>query len=115
MLHGTTIYMNAQSSIGGAVDLLTGQIKMRVDALTGKELPWHYHRRYGCNSVIASEYLLTFRSGAAGFYDLTGEHWAGTPSFLIYSPAGRLMVQQIGAVPVSLIEKFIQQQGRPTP
>lgn len=52
---------------------------------------------------------------ATMFYDLTGEHWAGTPSFLIYSPAGRLMVQQIGAVPVPLIEEFIQQQGRPNP
>ncbi|MDH5444051.1 MAG: TlpA family protein disulfide reductase [Gammaproteobacteria bacterium] len=47
---------------------------------------------------------------AVFFYDSTGEHWAGTPTFLIYSPKGELKVQQIGAVPVPLIEEFIQQQ-----
>jgi len=51
---------------------------------------------------------------AVMFYDLTGEQWAGTPSFLIYSPAGKLMVQQIGAVPVPLIEEFIRKQAQPT-
>lgn len=44
------------------------------------------------------------------FYDATGENWVGTPTFLIYSPAGKLTVQQIGAVPVSVIEEFLQQQ-----
>ena len=32
--------------------------------------PWKLTRAYGCNSIIASENMLTFRSGAAGFYDL---------------------------------------------
>lgn len=51
---------------------------------------------------------------ATMFYDLTGENWAGTPTFLIYSPAGKLTVQQIGAVPVSMIEEFIQKQAPAT-
>ena len=45
------------------------------------------------------------------FYDSTGEQWAGTPTFLIYSPTGKLTVQQIGAVPVTLLEEFLQQQA----
>ena len=45
------------------------------------------------------------------FYDATGENWVGTPTFLIYSPTGKLTVQQIGAVPVSMIEDFLQQQA----
>lgn len=45
------------------------------------------------------------------FYDATGENWVGTPTFLIYSPTGKLTVQQIGAVPVAIIEEFLQQQA----
>lgn len=41
------------------------------------------------------------------FYELTGVRWRGTPTFLIYSPQGKLMVQQIGAVPTDLIENFM--------
>ena len=70
MLHGDTIYFNAVSSAGEAVSLLTGDKKTFKHPLTGQEAPWAYHRRYGCNSVVASQNLLTFRSGAAGFYDL---------------------------------------------
>jgi outer membrane protein assembly factor BamB len=70
MLHGKTIYTSAVSTSGGAVDLLTGDPMLRPHPLTRQPIPWSYHRRYGCNAVIASEYLLTFRSGAAGYYDL---------------------------------------------
>ncbi len=48
---------------------------------------------------------------AVFFYDSTGENWAGTPTFLIYSPEGKLTVQQIGAVPVPILEEFLQQQA----
>lgn len=46
------------------------------------------------------------------FEDLTGANWRGTPTFLIYNPRGELSAQQIGAVPVSLIEQFIQKETR---
>ena len=42
------------------------------------------------------------------FTGLTGVAWRGTPTFLIYSPKGELLVQQIGAVPTDLIENFIK-------
>ena len=48
------------------------------------------------------------------FTQLTGVLWAGTPTFLIYSPKGELVVQQIGAVPTELIENFISSQAAAT-
>lgn len=41
------------------------------------------------------------------YKELTGEFFAGTPSFLIYSPQGELKAAQAGAVPTKLIEDFI--------
>lgn len=45
------------------------------------------------------------------FTSLTGVAWRGTPTFLIYSPQGKLMIQQIGAVPTDLIENFMASQA----
>ena len=45
------------------------------------------------------------------FTELTGVQWVGTPTFLIYSPAGQLVAQQIGAVPVQMVEEFIREQS----
>lgn len=42
----------------------------------------------------------------------TGARWVGTPTFLIYNPAGELKAQQVGAVPVELIEDFISKHGQ---
>ena len=44
---------------------------------------------------------------ASIYTGLTGQPWIGTPTFLIYAPDGRLMAQQVGAVPTDLIENFI--------
>lgn len=77
MIHGETVYFNAIQDQGTAVDLLTGDTKMRVNPLTEQEIPWSYHRKYGCNSVSAAEYLLMFRSGTAGYYDLAGDGGTG--------------------------------------
>ncbi|MFK5913688.1 MAG: TlpA disulfide reductase family protein [Woeseiaceae bacterium] len=41
------------------------------------------------------------------YQELTGEFFAGTPSFLIFSPKGELKAAQAGAVPTKLIEDFI--------
>lgn len=53
------------------------------------------------------------RDVAIRFSNLTGVPWTGTPAFLVYSPAGELAVQQAGAVPVEIIEEFLQQQQNP--
>jgi outer membrane protein assembly factor BamB len=56
--------------------LRDGEARQRKDPITGVAIPWSYARTHGCNYVIAAENLLSFRSAAAGFYDL--EHEGGT-------------------------------------
>ena len=79
MLHNDWIITNTNSytESAGAFHLTDGHQKMTTNPLTGEEQPWKMTRAYGCNTVIASEHLLTFRSGAAGFYDLQGESGGG--------------------------------------
>ncbi len=74
MLHGGTII--TQES---AYDLRTGEQKMHEHPLTKEFIPWKWSRNYGCGTPIASVNLLTFRSAAAGFYDLSTD--AGTGNF----------------------------------
>ena len=56
-----------------AFSLLTGEVITRPHPLTGEEVPWGWMRLYGCNTAIASEHLLTFRSASAAYSDL----WTG--------------------------------------
>ena len=79
ILHNDLILTNANSyrESAGAFHLLTGEQKMVINPLTGEPQPWQITRAYGCNTLIASENLLTFRSGAAGFYDLLSDSGTG--------------------------------------
>ncbi|MEA3399841.1 MAG: PQQ-binding-like beta-propeller repeat protein [Armatimonadota bacterium] len=72
LLHGDTIITQGQ-----AFSLLDGRPRARRNPLTGAESPWRFERFYGCNTAIASEHLLTFRSGAAGFFDLARDGGTG--------------------------------------
>ena len=74
MIRGGTIF--TQES---AYDLLTGRQQTYPHPLTGQRIPWEYARNYGCGTAIASESILTFRSAAAGYYDLTNN--SGTGNF----------------------------------
>ena len=67
------IITNTQSysPSSGVLNLLDGSPIMVTNPITGKEEPWRYTRTYGCNTAVASEHMLIFRSGAAGYYDLT--------------------------------------------
>ncbi len=78
ILHGDLIITSANSykSSSGAFNLLDGKPHLIANPITGNLEPWKVHRTYGCNYIVASENLLTFRAGAAGFYDL--ENHAGT-------------------------------------
>jgi hypothetical protein len=68
----------------GAYRLRDGHPHEIVNPLTGLPQPWKVYRTYGCNTPIAGEYLMTFRSGAAGFYDLERHsgmgNWGGFKS-----------------------------------
>lgn len=81
ILHNDWIITNANSysESAGAFHLTDGHQKLVSNPLTGELQPWKVTRAYGCNNIIASEHLLTFRSGAAGFYDLLSE--SGTGNF----------------------------------
>ncbi len=74
ILHGDRIVTES-----GIFDLLSGDTVHRENPLTGDHIPWTWKRMYGCNFPMASEHLLTFRSGAAGFYDFTNA--GGTGNF----------------------------------
>jgi len=62
-----------------ALDVRTGKESQRRHPISGKEVPWQYTRNYGCNTAIGCPNLLTFRSAAAGYYDLLGD--SGTGNF----------------------------------
>jgi hypothetical protein len=74
MIHHDTILM-----AGNACDLQTGAKRMRSHPLSGEPVEWTWSRNYGCNTPLASEHLLTFRSGAAGFLDFCND--GGTGNF----------------------------------
>jgi outer membrane protein assembly factor BamB len=73
ILHGDKIYTN-----GEGFSLLTGDPLIEKDPITGEDKKWSFKREYGCGIVVASEYLLTFRSASAGFINL--ESFDGTGS-----------------------------------
>lgn len=81
MIHGDALITNATSykESKGAFKLADGSPVTIEDPVTGAEVPWRFVRTYGCNTAVASEHLLTFRSGAAGFYDLASH--SGTGNF----------------------------------
>jgi outer membrane protein assembly factor BamB len=74
MIHHQTILM-----AGKACDLLTGAPRLREHPLSGEPVEWTWSRNYGCNTPMASEHLLTFRSGAAGYFDMCND--GGTGNF----------------------------------
>ncbi|WP_417383485.1 PQQ-binding-like beta-propeller repeat protein [Gimesia sp.] len=81
VLHNDLIITSANSYevSGGAFNLLDGTPYTITNPITQQQEPLKFSRTYGCNYVIASENLLTFRSGAAGFYDLQSQ--SGTGNF----------------------------------
>lgn len=64
---------------GTAIDMLTGEPIERRHPLTDEVLPWKFTRNYGCCTAIGCANLLTFRSAAAGYFDL--ERDGGTGNF----------------------------------
>lgn len=80
-LHIDRIIPSAPSrgTSAGALDLFTGKPIANKHPITGSDIAWQFNRTYGCGTGLTSTHLLTFRSGAAGFYDLKGD--GGTGNF----------------------------------
>jgi len=60
------------------------------------------------HGVTFPNLITDFDTGALWFESLTGQKFLGTPGFLILDPQGEIRAQQIGAVPASMIEQFIE-------
>ncbi len=71
IIHGERII-----TTGALFSLLSGETLYQRHPLTGEQIEVSWKRNYGCNYPIASEHLLTFRSAAAGYYDL--DSYGGT-------------------------------------
>lgn len=65
IIHNDKIYADGKGFM-----LLTGEPLLETDPITGEELKWSFKREHGCGYIVASEYLLTFRSASAGFVNL---------------------------------------------
>ena len=80
---GRVLWKNLGLSHGGPCLLWHDKIitngggGFQLELLTGKSTGWSYRRMYGCNTAVGSEHLLTFRSGAAGFFDLFNNSGTG--------------------------------------
>lgn len=59
------------------------------------------------NGISFPSLITDYEIGSRWFEELTGQWFQGTPGFLVYDQSGVLRAQQIGAVPVELIEDFI--------
>lgn len=68
---------SSYNTTSGVYNLLDGEPMLIDNSLTGGQRKWTYKRAYGCNTAVASKNLLTFRSGAAGFYDLNAKSGTG--------------------------------------
>ena len=88
-------HKNADAQILGVS--LDGQKKLDAARDFMKRHDVTYHSLIGEPEVVATMYE-----------DLTGGHWVGTPTFLIYDRAGKLKAAQPGAVPTEIIEGFIR-------
>jgi hypothetical protein len=71
LIHGERILKSGgpRAGSGTACDLRTGEPIRENDPLTGRPIEWRWLRNYGCNTPGASEHLMLFRSGAAGYFD----------------------------------------------
>jgi len=82
-------------------------IGVSLDGKTNKKQAVEFVKRHKLNFTN----LIGEPDDVAGiFEDLTGADWVGTPTFLIYNPKGEIRAQQVGAVPVDLIESFIAKE-----
>ena len=77
ILLGQMVVTQADANAGHAYDLKTGKRIQKVHPFSGQPVNWSYTRNYGCNTAIGCPNMITFRSAAAGYYDLTSDSGTG--------------------------------------
>jgi len=63
------------------------------------------------HSVDFPNLIAEYEYVASMYQELTGQAFAGTPSFLVFAPDGELKAATAGAVPTTLIEDFIKKNS----
>ena len=71
------VVTQADAAPGHAYNLLTGARVKKAHPVSGQPVNWSYTRNYGCNTAIGCPNLITFRSAAAGYYDLENDSGTG--------------------------------------
>lgn len=80
---GSVLWENMQMKYSGPSILYHDQVipsgygGKAYSLISGESAEWGYSRNYGCNTAIASEHLIVFRSAAAGYYDLSNDGGTG--------------------------------------
>lgn len=77
---------------------------LALDGWDNREDAADFIRRHG---VTFDNLIIDPWEGMELYSRLTGRQWIGTPSFLVYSPDGRLLAQQVGAIETDIIEDFM--------
>ena len=77
VLLGDKLFTQGFDKPGFALEITTGKRIKRAHPVSQHPVDWAYERKYGCNTAIGAPNLLTFRSAAAGYYDLVGESGTG--------------------------------------
>ena len=77
ILVGQLVVTQADGSPGHAYNLLSGERLKKTHPVSGLPVNWAYTRNYGCNTAIGCPNMITFRSAAAGYYDLSGDSGTG--------------------------------------
>ena len=99
LIIGDTVYAEPW-----AFDLRTGEQKLRIHPVTGRQSVWQFERPgHHCGTVCGSTNALFFRSGSIAWYDLIADqgtnHFAGqrTGCWINMIPAGGLVVVPEGS------------------
>ena len=79
-------------------------IGVSIDGQEGKADADEFIKR---NEVIFPNLIGDIRTVADWYQGLTGEAFRGTPTFVVFGPDGEIQAAQPGAVPPSVIEKFM--------
>ncbi len=95
------VAMQARHKEDGNIQVLG----ITTDGLANKEAALAYINEHQLNFPNLTGTL----EGISGiYYDLIGDYFLGTPTFLIFTPEGKIRAAQGGAVPAENIEKFIK-------
>lgn len=81
-----------------------------IDGWKNRKKAFNFIKRHRVNFTN----LLIEPEDFAKFYTpITNTTFIGTPTFLVFNRNGKLMAKQTGAIPTSMIEKYIQKNDKP--